>query len=406
MLKFNRTIILIIIIAVLIYTGCSMGFEPEETKNVNLSIAVPSVSPALTAILSTAYGRSASRAYLSATHIEVDLKNSGGTIISTVSNDVNFFSAFNVLTAGLAAAPGNDYSVDVRIYNYSNSTENPVVTGSSALFNVSAGTTTDVSVTCNPAVPVLLAENTETEEIDLSLTTFNLDDMSFIFGEEIWFEVNATSLAYNQLTFELIPTDPVKTGALALVFPKDVVVPNDRTPMVGGLEGMLREPGSPIQTTLDVSEYGEKFNLGIMNFNWYMSGTLVSQGGPFKLKWYEAEEVLTLSDDIIFNNVSEGDILDNSFTVSLDPVKYFTGYYFSINSPEGHDILTLESNGTACEHKINYEDAWDPSTETTIYVHFDSAPAGDPGSSATYIIELETNYWAIQYVTVTLNYAD
>ena len=411
MLRFSKIYILIISIIIL-GEGCQPNIKDavisDSQKNVNVTINVPTISPALKIKLNEATTANA-RMYLTASSMKVILKQNGN-VVSTMNSNPNYFASNGWgLTASFAADPGSGYTVEVRLFNNNNSTTEPVVEGESDPFTVTAGESTSVSVGCLPVNPVTLSENTLSNTVDLS--PFNYDmgsDFVISIGQEAWFKVDASTVTSGQVTMELIPDDPLKNGGLIAGFSPDV---NTGTAMVSGAP-VFAYPDAPLQYTMDLTNSSSKvIYIGALNFNWYVGSTLFYEAGPYKIKWYQAENVLALSSGTItFDNVKEGDTLDSSFTVQMDSSKIFDGFTLyaqavdQSNPDNWTTIISLDNSDWTSNPASAYVDFIpSSSTPTTVYVHFASAPASTSGSKK-YKIVFKTGYWATQYVDVVLNY--
>lgn len=215
-----------------------------------------------------------SRAFLVGDTIEVTVYDSGDTEINTVTAYSMSGVTDIVKPVGLTAPAGTGYYLTVDVYNDDYSLIDPVVSGTSAPFDVLNGVVKDVEVVCLPVSPIPLQENVLSEVIHLVPTVYDQwNDIILNIGEEQWFSFTPSSTSTR---FELIQIENAFITQALIVY--------DSSGNILDALGKIESEARAVKTIVTVP--GETYYIGALDVLYSYGQLLGDSPGDFQFKFY------------------------------------------------------------------------------------------------------------------------
>ncbi|MBI9107529.1 MAG: leucine-rich repeat domain-containing protein [Spirochaetales bacterium] len=140
--------------------------------------------------------------------------------------------------------PGTGYSVVVDIFNHVMSTTVPVVSGTSADFDIENGVVTQVPVICRPNNPTVAAADTQ-YDFSVEVTPLDGNYMPTATGGELWYEMIVPASGYFEVDIDM----PVEVIAYyAAFFGDGTIASGFGSATAGPGPDTLSFPGTPGET--------------------------------------------------------------------------------------------------------------------------------------------------------------
>lgn len=247
-IQWARAAMAVLALFVLLTGGCGNALlnlpgGDEQEVDTGLRITVPRFSPWLleylagsggtgteAAVASRSLGESASRAFSIVDSVALTVRDSLNAVVAseTVTHADYFFDDGSGFTLSIEVPVGTGYTLHVDIYNHAVSTEDPVVSGTSASFSVTEGAITGVPVTCVPVTPHAITLGAAANSYTQTSTLYDSGTSTYTFGGETWFSF--TSPANGAVMFTIdIPVD-AQQAAVALFSDEGVIDPRHMRP--------------------------------------------------------------------------------------------------------------------------------------------------------------------------------
>ena len=249
-MKRNLTIIifLLAVFSIMFFSGCQNPMNPVDLENPDVQQPTATATEASNADAADSISTGVtftipkyapwigstpvSRAYGFTDSVEVTVYDSES---AEIYNDTfTPEGSGSYISCEVTLTPGSGYIAEIDIYNHTMSTTVPVVSGSSAGFNIIEGEVTQVPVICTPNNPTLAEADTE-YNFSGTATVIGGGGYPVSSGTEFWYMMTAPSSGYISIDID-VPQDIAfyygafnSAGEATYAFGEDVGGPGPET---------------------------------------------------------------------------------------------------------------------------------------------------------------------------------
>lgn len=186
-----------IVMILLLVSSCSLiqveNSEEIKMDNSNVTVSIPRLNPLVGEGLKKSND---SRAYFTADKLVLKAYNSSNVLVDTFTYDVDSESIGQhmdgILEVSLILSIGN-YTLEADVFNFSNSTTTPVVSGISDPFTVSNDIPADIFISMTPNNSVAITRGDINSITNPQYTGLGEYDNIYNVGSDYWFKYKANS---------------------------------------------------------------------------------------------------------------------------------------------------------------------------------------------------------------------